>query len=930
MNTPTVGIEKRLDDETTMKLDSQKHVEPARKTGTNAAWPIVLTYAGFSSLWILLSDKIVAILFSDPATMTLVSMIKGWLFVAVTSLFLFGLIRQLVDGLNHSLDAVSQREKELQNSEGLLQKAQQIAGLGSFVLDFSTGYWKSSAVCDQIFGIDANYVRNVAGWVALVHPDERDILEDYFRNEVLDQGHPFDREYRITRADNGAQRWVHGLGKPERDAHGRLQRMRGTIQDISDRKYAALQIEASRSQLQAILDALPDLLFEVGLDGHIYSYHSNRNDLLAAPPEMFLGKRFADIMPPDVTDICTAAIQQASDQGFSTGQTYALQLPQGERWFELSVSPMRAGKGPDRRFIVIAHDITERKSAYEKLQLAGRVFSHAREGIMVTSASGVILDVNDAFTSITGYNREEVIGRNPAILQSGRQSREFYTTLWRDLKEIGYWSGEIWNRRKNGEVFAELMTISAIRDTEGNTVQYVALLSDITLLKEHQSELERIAHFDALTNLPNRILLSDRLQQAMNQVTRSGQQLAVAYLDIDGFKSVNDTYGHDVGDQLLIALARRMKEALREEDSLARMGGDEFVAVLIDLDNVTVSLPMLTRLLAAASQPVSLDDLTLQVSASLGVTFYPQTEVLDADQLLRQADQAMYQAKLAGKNRYHLFDAEQDSNIRGHHESLAGIQRALDQGEFVLYYQPKVNMRTGQVIGAEALIRWQHPEKGLLAPMVFLPVVEDHPLAVAIGEWVIETALSQIETWRSVGLDIPVSVNVGARQLQQGDFVKRFKEILAAHPLVAPSCLELEILETSALNDMAQVSGVIEACEEIGVKFALDDFGTGYSSLTYLKRLRVAMLKIDQSFVRDMLDNPDDLAILEGVIGLADAFKRGVIAEGVETVTHGTTLLQLGCDLAQGYGIARPMPADAMPSWAATWRPDSAWNQAST
>ena len=781
-----------------MKLDSQKHFEPERKTGADAAWPIVLAYAGFSSLWILLSDKVAARLISDPATMTLVSVIKGWLFVAVTSLFLFGLIRRLADGLNRSLDTVSQREVQLRFSE---------------------------------------------------------------------------------------------------------------------------------NRLQATLDALPDLLFEVGQDCRIHSYHSHRDDLLAAPAEVFLGKHIADVMPPDVTDICTAAILEASDKGFSTGQTYALQLPQGERWFELSVSPLRAGDAPDQRYIVIAHDITERKSANEKLQLAGRVFSHAREGIMVTNADGVIVDVNDAFTNITGYNREEAIGQSPSILRSGRQSRDFYTALWRDLIERGYWSGEIWNRRKNGEVFAELMTVSAIPDTEGDTVQYVALLSDITVLKEHQSELERIAHFDALTNLPNRILLSDRLQQAMNQVMRSAQRLAVAYLDIDGFKSVNDIYGHEVGDLLLIAQARRMKETLREEDSLARMGGDEFVAVLIDLDSVTASLPMLTRLLGAASQPVQLGDLTLQVSVSLGVTFYPQAQVLDADQLLRQADQAMYQAKLAGKNRYHLFDAEQDSNLRGYHESLAGIQQALDQGEFVLHYQPKVNMRTGQVIGAEALIRWQHPKKGLLAPLVFLPVVEDHPLAVAIGEWVMETALSQIETWRRAGLDLPVSVNVGARQLQQTDFVKRLKEILATHPLVDPSCLELEILETSALNDMAQVSGVIEACEQIGVMFALDDFGTGYSSLTYLKRLRVAMLKIDQSFVRDMLENPDDQVILQGVIGLAEAFKRVVIAEGVETVEHGTTLLQLGCDLAQGYGIARPMPADAMPAWVATWRPDPAWNR---
>ena len=375
-----------------------------------------------------------------------------------------------------------------------------------------------------------------------------------------------------------------------------------------------------------------------------------------------------------------------------------------------------------------------------------------------------------------------------------------------------------------------------------------------------------------------------------------------------------------------MVLARRLKHALREADTLARLGGDEFVAVLIDLEDGAASAPLLNRLLDAAAQPVPVDGLSLQVSASLGVTFYPQAQEVDADQLLRQADHAMYQAKVAGKNRYLVFDAEQASSLRVHHESLENIRLALERREFVLYYQPKVNMRTGQVIGAEALIRWQHPAKGLLAPAAFLPVIEDHPLSVAIGEWVIDAALTQVEQWRAAGLEMPVSVNIGARQLQQFNFVERLQDMLAAHPQVAPQCLELEALETSALKDIGQVSQVIETCAGIGVMFALDDFGTGYSSLTYLKRLRVALLKIDQSFVRDMLDDPDDMAILQGVIGLAAAFRCGVIAEGVETVAHGTLLLELGCDLAQGYGIARPMPADQLPQWVLSWKPAPEWS----
>ena len=595
----------------------------------------------------------------------------------------------------------------------------------------------------------------------------------------------------------------------------------------------------------------------------------------------------------------------------------------GSVWYvEVSATYSKIGGG---QLFVFVRDITGRKLAEQSLQLAASVFTHAREGIMITGTDGTIIDVNDAFSHITGYSREDVLGQNPRLLKSGRQEKEYYIAMWRDLVRKGHWYGEIWNRRKSGEVYAQMQTISAIRDEKNNILQYVALFSDITALKEHEKQLEHIAHYDALTGLPNRVLLADRMHQSMSQALRRGQRLAVAYLDLDGFKSVNDTHGHEAGDQLLMALAARMKQALREGDTLARLGGDEFVAVLLDFPEIGGGMPLLNRLLEAAAEQLYVGGVVLQVSASLGVTFFPQVDEVDADQLLRQSDQAMYQAKLAGKNRYHVFDAVQDSNIRSHHESLEEISRALAAGEFVLYYQPKVNMRTGQVIGAEALIRWQHPEKGLLPPAVFLPVIEDHPLAVEIGEWVINTALVQLERWHEAGLCIPVSVNVGARQLQQANFVERVGEILAAHPQVSPACLEMEVLETSALQDLVRVSKVITDCQLLGVLFALDDFGTGYSSLTYLKRLPVQTIKIDQSFVRDMLDDPDDLTILEGVISLSGAFRRQVIAEGVETLAHGRMLLKLGCDLAQGYGIARPMPADLVPDWIASWRTDPSW-----
>jgi diguanylate cyclase (GGDEF)-like protein/PAS domain S-box-containing protein len=526
---------------------------------------------------------------------------------------------------------------------------------------------------------------------------------------------------------------------------------------------------------------------------------------------------------------------------------------------------------------------------------------------------------------ITGYSREDVIGKNPGMLSSGRQGPEFYARMWESLHEHDFWQGEIWNRRKNGEAYAEMLSISLVRDNKGKLQQHIGIFSDITYLKTHEAELNRIAHYDTLTGVPNRRLLSDRLEQAIVRSRRSAIPMALCYLDLDGFKAINDRHGHGIGDQLLIELTLRMKEELREGDTLARVGGDEFVVVLSDFTDVAASIPMLDRLLAAASRPVMVGDLALQISASIGVTFYSQAEEVDADLLLRQADQAMYQAKLAGRNRYHIFDAEQDRSVRDHHESVERLRLALAANEFVLYYQPKVNMRTGAVIGIEALIRWQHPELGLQVPAFFLPTIEEHPLAIAIGEWVINSALTQISQWRANGLAIPISVNVGALQLLHPDFISRLRGILAAHPDIKAGDLELEVLETSALEDLAQASLVIEACRELGVVFALDDFGTGYSSLTYLKRLPVAHLKIDQSFVRNMLGDPNDLAILEGVLGLATAFRRQVIAEGVETVEHGTMLLQLGCELAQGFGIARPMPAARVPDWVKNWKPDPAW-----
>ena len=466
----------------------------------------------------------------------------------------------------------------------------------------------------------------------------------------------------------------------------------------------------------------------------------------------------------------------------------------------------------------------------------------------------------------------------------------------------------------------------AIRNEKGDIVNLHVVAQDITERKRAKEQLERIAHYDLLTNMPNRVLLADRLNQAMLQCKRRDQTLAVAFMDLDGFKAVNDLYGHNVGDKLLVKLSQRMEEALREGDTLARIGGDEFIAVMIGLESIEDSKPILKRLLKAAAEPVNLDDAVIQVSASIGVSLYPQDHV-DADLLMRHADQAMYVAKQAGKNRYHFFDTAQDNANKTLGQSISEIFTALHRREFVLHYQPKVNMYTGEVIGVEALIRWQHPVRDLVPPMQFLPAIEGHAVSLELGEWVVDTALNQISQWRSIGVNLPISVNISAYQLQQVNFTTRLAALLAVHSDVPSNCLELEILETSALQDISQVSETMNACHDLGVRFALDDFGTGYSSLTYLKRLPAHMIKIDQSFVRDMLVDADDLAIVEGIVGLAKTFRREVIAEGVETIAHGVALLQLGCELAQGYGIARPMPSGDIPKWLSDWKADDSWKE---
>jgi len=661
----------------------------------------------------------------------------------------------------------------------------------------------------------------------------------------------------------------------------------------------------------------------VSFDGLILKVNAGWQSILGFSSEDLLNSNVFDLLHPDDTDNTASEMMNlgAGENTYSFENRYMNK--QGQ--YRLIMWSATASV-EQQKIYAVGVDITDSRLAEDKLKLAAGVFTHAKEAIIITDQNNNIIEVNSAFTQLTGYSSDEVFGKKTNIFKSGHYSDDFYHEMWQAISYQGYWTGEIWNRCKNGNIVPHLLTISTVSDDAGKVKNFIAFYTDIAAIKAHQKQLEHIAHYDVLTNLPNRSLLADRLKQAMGLCKRNNFSLAVVFLDLDNFKAINDFHGHDVGDKLLVEISQRMQKTLRDQDTLSRFGGDEFVAVLVNLEAPEACEPLLERLLKSVSAPVAIDHLTINVSASVGVTIYPHDGV-DAEQLLRHADQAMYSAKQEGKNRYHLFDMAQDIALKSLHENLLRIRAALQKHEFVLYYQPKVNMRSGEMIGVEALLRWMHPERGLLSPDDFLQIVDRHELTIIIGEWVIDSALTQISDWKKIGLHTTISVNIDALQLQQNNFVQRLSELLNAHPDVDPSSLQLEVLETSALADIKKVSKIMSDCIKLGVEFALDDFGTGYCSLTYLKQLPVDVIKIDQTFIRDMLHDPDDLSIVEGVMGLSKAFKREVIAEGVETLQHGVALLHLGCHFAQGFGIARPMPAAKLPSWVNSWRPDKTWTQ---
>jgi diguanylate cyclase (GGDEF)-like protein/PAS domain S-box-containing protein len=618
---------------------------------------------------------------------------------------------------------------------------------------------------------------------------------------------------------------------------------------------------------------------------------------------------------PEMAGRWDESLRRCLEGATDSREEEAIPQPDGSiEWIKWEIRPWYEANGLTGGIIVMSEDISSRKRAEEQMRIAAVAFQ-SRDGMVVTDANATILQVNQAFTDVTGYSATEAVGRTPALLKSGKQSTAFYRKMWQALLHEGSWAGEIWNRRKDGGIYPEWLSITGIRNDRGETTHYLGVFSDIRDPKEAERKILELAFYDPLTSLPNRRLLLDRLNHALAASKRGGLFGAVLLVDLDHFKTLNDTRGHEVGDQLLIEIARRLAETLRGTDTAARLGGDEFVILLEALNKDQTTAATHAELIAETirttiSQPVTLEGNLYYTTPSIGVTLFQGTGQ-GTDALIRQADLALYQAKDAGRNSIRFYSPTMQALVDERVKLEEGLRRALSNGEFLLHYQIQVNS-SGSPIGAEALLHWLPPGEAMIPPSDFIPIAEESGLILPISSWVLETACHQLSAWAAnpATRDLHLSVNISARQFHQKGFVEEVKAVVQRSG-ARPDRLNLELTESLLLKNVDKAIQTMEALKEFGVEFSIDDFGTGYSSLAYLKRLPLSQIKIDRSFVRDIVDDPDDRAIVQAILALAHSLDLHVIAEGVETSEQRDFLAANGCWAYQGYFFSKPVPLEA-------------------
>jgi diguanylate cyclase (GGDEF)-like protein/PAS domain S-box-containing protein len=597
-----------------------------------------------------------------------------------------------------------------------------------------------------------------------------------------------------------------------------------------------------------------------------------------------------------------------------------IERPDGtSAWIDVAASLVRYDLGEPAYFVVYMADTTSKKQTEQALRIgearlrqAATVFTNTQEGVVITDPAGTIFAVNPAFCMITGYDEAALIGQNMRLLQSGQHDAAFYRGLWKSVAEAGFWQGEIWNRRRNGELFPELLTISSVRDEDGNLTNYVGTFTDITGIKKSKSELEHLAHHDALTDLPNRLLLLSRLEHAISRAKRHDSKGAVLFLDLDRFKNVNDSLGHPAGDELLLAVAKRLGKRMRDSDTLARLGGDEFVVLLEEIPGPQTAANVAQALLAHFAEPFELsNDQEVYIGTSIGISIFPDDSD-KSNELIQHADAALYQAKNDGRGVYRFYTAALTEAANARLAMERDLRRALERDEFILHYQPLVSISDRRICGVEALVRWQEPTRGLIPPSSFIPIAEETGIIVPLGDRILRMACRQMKRWVDLGLSLKtIAVNLSPRQFQQEDLAEQISAILVETGL-DPRYLELEITEGALLGDTLENEQKLASLKALGLRIAIDDFGTGYSSLAYLKRFPIDKLKIDQSFVRDIPDDVADKEIAAAIIAMAKNLHLEVLAEGVETEQQYSFLRNLACDTAQGYLFSRPLPPDRL------------------
>ena len=685
----------------------------------------------------------------------------------------------------------------------------------------------------------------------------------------------------------------------------------------AERNQADRDLRKSEARFRDFTYSLADWFWELDHHGRFSFVAGNVEGVLGFTPDELIGKTFAELATGDDAVLPVRVFEHAfaGRRPVRALEIWSPHKKNGLRCLRANGVPIIDADNNFTGYRGVFEDITERRQADEARRLAATVFENSSEAILITDANAKIISVNVAFTLITGYVLEDVQGQYPSYLKSTYEASDVYESIWAGLRSRGHWHGTAQDRKKSGELFDGLLSISAVRDERGEITSFVAIFSDISTIKKAQEELQHMAHYDALTTLPNRVLLDLRLTHALERAKRSNRKAAVLLLDLDGFKTVNDSLGHAAGDRLLQVISKRLAEVVREEDTVARLGGDEFAVMLEHLKRGEDAMVVAKKLLDAVAQPVNLGNHQMAlVATSIGIAFYPDDGTTAAI-LLRNADAAMYESKGAGPGSYRFYRPEMTHVAQARFKLESALRLAMAQDELEVWYQPQVALATGEVVGAEALLRWRHPERGLILPTEFIPLAEETNLILPLGEWVLRHACKQAKAWRDRNLGFgKMSVNIAAAQIERGDLVRLVREILDETGLPG-ECLELEITEGSLLHSAENARKVTSAIREMGTLLAIDDFGTGYSSLSYLKQLPIDKLKIDQSFVRDLPGNSDDVAIARSVIALGHGLGLTVLAEAVETEAQRDFLLAEGCDEAQGFHYSCALPAVEFEAW---------------